>query len=127
MKKKPLPRAEPLPDLEVIVPITAAHLQALARFVQVTVTTLLLPKLLERLKGEAERGAFSTLVRMDQLMGELRDGDGQPTKVCKVETARSLATCLQRLGFACQIGKYEDDRSWERLCIEISWREVANV
>lgn len=127
MKKKPQPNKEKQTSqsLEITVPITAAGLQAKALKVQADMTFLLLPRVLEACQAEAERGALGCLIRMDHLLSEVRDPDGRPSKVCSVAVGQALVRDLGRLGFASQLGKHEDDRHWERLCLEVSWKEVA--
>lgn len=113
------------PCFEIIVPVTAAALHAQAKKVQADMIFLLLPRALEACKLAAERGALGAVLRMDKLLDEVRDGDGQRPKVCPVEVGRAIVRELGQLGFASQVMTLEDERSWERLCLEVSWKEVA--
>jgi len=109
-----------------MVPITAAGLKATALKVQADLTWLLLPLVLETCALEARRGALGCLLRMDKLLATFRESSGIKPDVCPVEVGRALCRDLGKLGFASQVGKHEDDRAWERLCLEVSWKEVVS-
>lgn len=123
--KRPTKTQATSQGMEITVPITAAGLHVKALKVQGDMSFLLLPRVLDVCQAEAERGAMGCLIRMDQLLTEARGAGGDKPKVCPVEVGRALVRELGRLGFASQVGTHEDDRRWDRLCLEVSWKEVA--
>lgn len=113
------------PGFEIIVPVTAAALHAQAIKVQADMVFLLLPRVLAACQSEASRGALGASLRMDKLLDEVRGNEGQRPKVCPAEVGQAIVRELGQLGFASQVINRLGDSNWERLYLEVSWREVA--
>lgn len=104
------------PEVRVVPKVTASMLQAIARKTQEDVMFLVWPVVLELLLDEARTGKQETVIWLHKLLMDM--------PVDHYFAGLSLVRELQAIGCAAQVGKVDDDRSWERLAVQVSWKEV---
>ena len=109
------------PEVQCVPKITASHLQALALKAQADMLFLVWPMLLDALVEAASLGRLGVAIRLDQLLAA--------SNLDQVSCGMALCKELQRIGCAAQLARQDDSRGgigWERVVIEISWKEVAS-
>ena len=104
------------PEVRVVPKVTAAMLQAVARKTQEDVMFLVWPVVLELLLEEAQTGKLETVIWLHKLLKDM--------PVDHYFAGLSLVRELQGIGCAAQVGKVDDDRAWERLAVQVSWKEA---
>ena len=65
---------------------------------------------------EAQAGKQETVIWLHKLLKDM--------PVDHYFAGVSLVRELQGIGCAAQVGKVDDDRSWERLAVQVSWKEA---
>ncbi|MDP1587732.1 MAG: hypothetical protein Q8M07_08325 [Prosthecobacter sp.] len=104
------------PEVRVVPKVTAAMLQAVARKTQEDVMFMVWPVVLELLIAEATAGKLETVIWLHKLLKDV--------PVDHYFAGVSLVRELQGIGCAAQVGKVDDDRAWERLAVQVSWKEA---
>lgn len=109
-------------ELRLVPVVTAASLHSMARKIQEDVSFLLMPLVLEWCVDVARKGSMGAMLRMDQLLRAL----GGEWDVNAVAIGETVCAELRKRGIAAQVAKMDDDRHWERLVLQVSWKEVAS-